>query len=218
MSNDFTSTLVLNLQQRVACMETTINFLTREIHRLSQLAPTHASQQGFQTTIPLQPATQGRRPYVPQREPTISSRMPLVSQTHSQSQQQSQQQLQSQQKEDTPITLSELLNQDEVVTFGIHTGRDASGGKTTSLLTATFDGTSLKVTGCDSVTSLIGLQSAKPGEILFKFMHGLIDAGLLQRTFNALPWRLASVMRNGLPVTLAQLRRIKQENTQNLSV
>jgi hypothetical protein len=89
---------------------------------------------------------------------------------------------------------------------------------TTSLLTTTFDGTNLKVTGCDAVKSLVGIQSAKPGEILFKFMYGLVDAGLLQRTFNALPWRLASVMRNGLPVTLAQLRRIKQEDAQNISV
>lgn len=213
MSNDFTSTLVLNLQQRVVCMENTIGFLTREVHRLSQLAP-HAShaqnttqQQGFQTTIPLQPIAHGRRPYLPQQEP--SPRAPLVSQSHSHSQQ-----------EDAapPITLSDILINGEVVTFGIHTGRDAAGGMTTSLLTTTFDGTSLKVTGCDSVKSLIGIQSAKPGEILFKFMYGLVDAGLLQRTFNALPWRLASVMRNGLPVTLAQLRRIKQEDAQNISV
>jgi hypothetical protein len=198
MSNDFTSTLVLNLQQRVACMENAIGFLTREVHRLSQTAP-HAQQQGFQTTIPLQPVPQGRRPYLPQQEPTVTSRA-FVSRQPSQ--------------DDTmqPIALSDILKHDEVVTFGIHTGRDASGGMTTSLLTTTFDGTNLKVTGCDSVSSLIGTQSTKPGEILFKFMHGLVDAGLLQRTFNALPWRLASVTRDGLPVTLAQLRRIKQES------
>lgn len=211
MSNDFTSTLVLNLQQRVACMENTIGFLTREVHRLSQTAPhTPYAQHGFQTTIPLQPISQGRRPYLPQQEPSTPPRTSLVSHQHSQ----------SQPHEDTTqsITLSDILKHGEVVTFGIHTGRDATGGMTTSLLTATFDGTHLKVTGCDSVTSLIGIQSAKPGEILFKFMNGLVDAGLLQRTFNALPWRLASVMRNGLPVTLAQLRRIKQEDTQNISV
>lgn len=208
MSNDFTSTLVLNLQQRVVCMENSIGFLTREVHRLSQLAP-HASHQGFQTTIPLQPITHGRRPYLPQQEPSAPPRAPLVShsQTHSQPQEDTQ-----------PITLSDILTNGEVVTFGIHTGRDASGGMTTSLLTTTFDGTNLKVTGCDTVPSLIGTQSAKPGEILFKFMYGLVEAGLLQRTFNALPWRLASVMRNGLPVTLAQLRRIKQEDAQNISV
>ena len=212
MSNDFTSTLVLNLQQRVVCMENAIAFLTREVHRLSQTAPqaSHASQashQGFQTTIPLQPTSQGRRPYLPQQEP--SPRIPLVShsQTHSQTQEDTQ-----------PITLSDILDKGEVVTFGIHTGRDAAGGMTTSLLTTTFDGINLKVTGCDTVPSLISIQSAKPGEILFKFMYGLVEAGLLQRTFNALPWRLASVMRNGLPVTLAQLRRIKQEDAQNISV
>jgi hypothetical protein len=211
MSNDFTSTLVLNLQQRVVCMENSIGFLTREVHRLSQAAP-HTSHQGFQTTIPLQPISHGRRPYLPQQEP--SARAPLVSQgqTHSHSQQQ------QQQEDAQPVTLSDILTNGEVVTFGIHTGRDASGGMTTSLLTTTFDGTNLKVTGCDTVPSLIGIQSVKPGEILFKFMYGLIDAGLLQRTFNALPWRLASVMRNGLPVTLAQLRRIKQEDAQNISV
>ena len=203
MSNDFTSTLVLNLQQRVVCMENSIAFLTREVHRLSQTAP-QASHQGFQTTIPLQPTSHGRRPYLPQQEP--SPRAPLVSQ-HSQPQEDAQ-----------PIALSELLDKGEVVTFGIHTGRDAAGGMTTSLLTATFDGTNLKVTGCDTVKSLVGIQSAKPGEILFKFMYGLVEAGLLQRTFNALPLRLASVMRNGLPVTLAQLRRIKQEDAQNISV
>ena len=209
MSNDFPSYHVLNLQQRVACMENAIGFLTREVHRLT-VATSHTSHmtQGFQTTIPLQPISQGRRPYLSQQEPSIPSRTPLVSQS------------QSQPQEDTtqPITLSNILKHGEVVTFGIHTGRDATGGMTTSLLTATFDGTNLKVTGCDSVTSLIGIQSAKPGEILFKFMNGLVDAGLLQHTFNALPWRLASVMRNGLPVTLAQLRRIKQEDAQNISV
>ena len=204
MSNDFTSTLVLNLQQRVVCMENSIAFLTREVHRLSQTAP-QASHQGFQTTIPLQPTSHGRRPYLPQQEP--SPRAPLASQSHSQPQEEVQ-----------PISLSELLDNGEVVTFGIHTGRDAAGGMTTSLLTTTFDGTQLKVTGCDTVKSLVGIQSAKPGEILFKFMYGLVEAGLLQRTFNALPWRLASVMRNGLPVTLAQLRRIKQEDAQNISV
>jgi hypothetical protein len=207
MSNDFTSTLVLNLQQRVVCMENSIGFLTREVHRLSQLSTPHASQQGFQTTIPLQPAPQGRRPYQPPREQSHTARVPVASHSHSQ-----------QEDNVPPIALSELLNQGEVVTFGIHTGRDSSGGMLTSLLTTTFDGTTLKVTGCDAVSSLIGTQSSKPGEILFKFMHGLVDAGLLQRTFHALPWRLASVMRNGLPVTLAQLRRIKQEDAQNISV
>jgi hypothetical protein len=96
-----------------------------------------------------------------------------------------------------------------VVTFGIFTGRDETGAVKTSTVLATFDGTDLTVTQCDTVSSLVGLKTAKAGEILFKFMNGLKEAGLLERTFNALPWRLASVQRDGQKVTLAQLRAAK---------
>jgi hypothetical protein len=113
------------------------------------------------------------------------------------------------------MPLSEILETGETVTFGIHTGRDAQGGVTTSFLVTKFDGTDLTVTECSTVSSLVGTKSSKPGEILFKFMHGLVDAGHLQRTFNALPWRLASVTRDGQRVTLAQLRRDKQGDTQD---
>ena len=112
------------------------------------------------------------------------------------------------------MPLSEILQNGETVTFGIHTGRDVQGSVTTSFLTTTFDGADLTVTECTTVPSLVGTKSSKPGEILFKFMHGLVDAGLLQNTFNALPWRLASVSRDGQRVTLAQLRRDKQGDTQ----
>jgi len=95
-----------------------------------------------------------------------------------------------------------------VVTFGIFTGRDENGIKTSTVL-ATFDGASLTVTECDTVRSLIGLKTSKAGEILFKFMNGLKEAGLIENTFNALPWRLASVQRDGQKVTLAQLRALK---------
>jgi len=191
MSNDFTSTLVLNLQQRVAYMENALGFLTTEVQRLSQ-ANGHVTQ-GFQTAIPLQPAppAQTRRIFAPRQQVSRSN--------------------QPQDENPTPISLSEILNPDEAVTFGIHTGRDASGSVSTSFLTAIFDSTNLTVTECATVPSLINTQSSKPGEILFKFMHGLVDAGHLQRTFNALPWRLATVTRNGQKITLAQLRREKQD-------
>jgi hypothetical protein len=110
------------------------------------------------------------------------------------------------------MALSEILTSGEQVTFGIHTGRNSSGSVTTSFLTSTFDGTNLTVNECDTVSSLVGLSTSKPGEILFKFMHGLVDAGHLQRSFNALPWRLATVTRNGQKITLAQLRRDKQDS------
>ena len=204
MSNDFTSTLALNLQQRVGSLENAVGFLMGEVQRLSQ-GSSQASQ-GFQTSIPLQPI-QGRRPYVPR--PLQALQVSHASQSHA-----SPSIRPSHVSEDapTPIALSEILTNGEVVTFGIHTGRDASGSVTTSFLTATFDGTNLTVKECGAVSSLIGLSSSKPGEILFKFMHGLVDAHLLPRTFNALPWRLATVSRDGQKVTLAQLRRDKQDS------
>jgi hypothetical protein len=198
--------LLQNVQHRLAMAENAIAFLTNEVQRLSgtQNAPRNASQtqyalhasqphasqtyasqphasQSLQTAIPLQPA---RRPYANPRAP------------------------QAQPQDQAPISLSEILTTDEVVTFGIFTGRDENGIKTSTVL-ATFDGSSLTVTECDTVRSLIGLKTSKAGEILFKFMNGLKEAGLIENTFNALPWRLASVQRDGQKVTLAQLRALK---------
>jgi len=190
MSNDFTSNLVLNLQQRVSSLENTIGFLIGDVQRLTQNLP----QQGFQTAIPLQPSQPVRRPYV--ARPTTIARPSVTPPTSDVAL--------------PPMALSEILHQGEVVTFGIHTGRDDSGSVTTTFLKSTFDGTNLTVSESSSVPSLVGTSSSKPGEILFKFMHGLVDAGLLQRTFNALPWRLATVQRDGQRITLAQLRREKQ--------
>jgi hypothetical protein len=190
MSNSYSNNVIANLQQRLTYAEGAISYLTAEVQRLSN------PQQGFQTAIPLQPA--GRRPYAPPRPRAASPASPSVPAGDA----------------PPPMPLSEILQNGETVTFGIHTGRDAQGGVTTSFLTTTFDGADLTVTECTTVPSLFGTKSSKPGEILFKFMHGLVDAGLLQNTFNALPWRLASVSRDGQRVTLAQLRRDKQGDTQ----
>ena len=213
MSNDYTSTLALNLQQRVSSLENAVGFLMGEVQRLSQ--GSSQPSQGFQTSIPLQPI-QGRRPYVPRplQAPQVSHASHASHTSHASQSHASPSIRPSHVSEDapTPIALSEILTNGEVVTFGIHTGRDASGSVTTSFLTATVDGTNLTVKECGAVSSLIGLSSSKPGEILFKFMHGLVDAHLLPRTFNALPWRLATVSRDGQKVTLAQLRRDKQDS------
>lgn len=188
MSNSYSNNVIANLQQRLTYAENTIAYLVAEVQRLSN------PQQGFQTAIPLQPA--GRRPYAPPRPRAPSSPSAPAGDAL------------------PPMPLSEILQNGETVTFGIHTGRDAQGSVTTSFLSTTFDGTDLTVTECATVPSLVSTKSSKPGEILFKFMHGLVDAGLLQSTFNALPWRLASVSRDGQRVTLAQLRRDKQGDTQ----
>jgi len=200
MSNDHTSTLVLNLQQRVAYMENALGFLTNEVQRLSQI--NGPATQGFQTAIPLQPA---RRVYA-SRPSQASHTSQAIRPSHA-----SQLQV-SHEDVPPPMALSEILTNGEQVTFGIHTGRNGSGSVTTSFLISTFDGTNLTVNECDTVPSLVGLSTSKPGEILFKFMHGLVDAGHLQRSFNALPWRLATVTRDGQKITLAQLRRDKQDS------
>ena len=200
--------IVLNLQQRVAYMENALSFLSNEVQRLSQ---GHAPvSQGFQTSIPLQPI-QGRRPYVPRPQGVTTISHASHPSHASQTQTRPYSQPRTQQEEaPAPIALSEILQTNEAVTFGIHTGRDVTGNLTTSTVLATFDGTDLTVTECAAVASIVGLKTSKPGEILFKFMAALKEAGILQRTFNALPWRLASVQRDGQRLTLAQLRREKQ--------
>ena len=179
------STELQNIQYRLAQAENAIAYLTQRLN-----APHAPQTQSLQTAIPLQ----GRRPY--------AQHVQHASQSHAHaSQSQSQ-------DPPAPIPLSEILTAGEVVTFGIFTGRDENGIKTSTVL-ATFDGTDLTVTECATVPSLVGLKTPKAGEILFKFMNGLKEANLIENTFNALPWRLASVQRNGQKVTLAQLRANK---------
>ena len=180
-----------NIQYRLAMAENAIAYLTQ---RLNGPASQPQQTQSLQTAIPLQ----GRRPYAQHAQHAHASQSQShASQSHA-----------SQQDPPAPIPLSEILTSGEVVTFGIFTGRDENGIKTSTVL-ATFDGTDLTVTECATVPSLVGLKTPKAGEILFKFMNGLKEAGLIENTFNALPWRLASVQRNGQKVTLAQLRALK---------
>lgn len=113
-----------------------------------------------------------------------------------------------------PVSLSELLQPNEVLTFQINTGKDGDGNLLSKTVLATFDGTNLTVTESEAIPSLIGLKTAKPGEILFKFMFALKEANLISRTFNALPWRLCSVVRDGSRQTLSQLRKTKFDPTQ----
>jgi len=113
------------------------------------------------------------------------------------------------QQELPPVNLSDLLQMDETVTFQINTGKDGEGNITFKTVLATFDGTNLTVKECEAIPSLVGMTSTKPGEILFKFMFALKEANLITRTFNALPWRLCSVVRDGIRQTLSQLRKAK---------
>lgn len=189
------STELQNIQYRLAMAENAIAYLTQRLN--SQPAPQQAphAPQSLQTAIPLQ----GRRPYAQHASHASQSRQSHASHAPN---------TPYTQDPPAPIPLSEILTTGEVVTFGIFTGRDENGIKTSTVL-ATFDGTDLFVTECATVPSLVGLKTPKAGEILFKFMNGLKETGLIENTFNALPWRLASVQRDGQKVTLAQLRANK---------
>ena len=187
------STELQNIQYRLAMAENAIAYLTQRLN-----APNAPQTQSLQTAIPLQ----GRRPYAQHVQHASHAH---ASQSHAHA---SQSHASQSQDPPAPIPLSEILTAGEVVTFGIFTGRDENGIKTSTVL-ATFDGTDLTVTECATVPSLVGLKTPKAGEILFKFMNGLKEANLIENTFNALPWRLASVQRNGQKVTLAQLRANK---------
>jgi len=104
------------------------------------------------------------------------------------------------------MTLADVLEKDEQVTMEVRTGKDEEGNDTHATVLATFDGTDLEVTECELVESLVGTKSAKPGEILYKFIDELKNGGHIKRTFTIAPWRLCFVERDGTRKTLEELR------------
>ena len=73
-------------------------------------------------------------------------------------------------------------------------------------LTSTFDGTNLNVKKCDAMPSMVGMKTQKPGEILYKFIEELKNAGQIKRAFSVAPWKLCFVQRDGVVLTLDELR------------
>jgi hypothetical protein len=55
---------------------------------------------------------------------------------------------------------------------------------------------------------MVGVQSAKPGEILYQFIDALKESGHLKRSFTIAPWKLCTVVRDGQTQTLEELRRV----------
>ena len=104
------------------------------------------------------------------------------------------------------MSLSDVLEENEIVTIQVGTGKDAEGKFTYTTATATFDGTDLVVKECELVESLVGMKSSKPGEILYKFIDELKSAGHIKRTFTIAPWRLCFVERDGVRKSLEELR------------
>jgi hypothetical protein len=104
------------------------------------------------------------------------------------------------------MSLADVLHKDETVDIVVHTGKDEEGNFIDSNAVATFDGTDLTVTECELVSSLVGMKSAKPGEILYKFIDELKSAGHIKRTFTIAPWKLCFVTRDGVKQSLEDLR------------
>lgn len=118
------------------------------------------------------------------------------------------QQVQRRKPEDLiSVPLSSVLHESEEVLFRIILRKDDAGQPVHAVLVATFDGEKLVVSQSEHVPSLVGVASVKPGEILYRFMEGLKEGGLLKRSFTVAPWRLCSVVREGAEVTLEGLRQ-----------
>lgn len=108
---------------------------------------------------------------------------------------------------ETPLSLSDVLKKDEVVTVEVGLTRYEDGTFSNyATCEANFDGTDLNVTSCDLAKEMVGFKTSKPGEILYKFMDALIKGKHIKGKFACPPWKLCSVVRDGEKVTLDELR------------
>jgi hypothetical protein len=190
---DFNSILLsqmTDLQMRISKQESTITALKNQVDRLS--GQTNVTP--MRISVPLH---DGRPPRAPRdnRAPRRDPRDPRDNREKNP-------------RVGTPyptMSLSDVIEPDEQVTIQIKTVLNDGVQEYATALTV-FDGTELEVTDCELADSLVGLKSSKPGEILYKFMEALKDAGHIKNTFGIAPWRLCFVERNGVKKTLEELR------------
>lgn len=195
---------ITELQNTILALTATVATLSSEVARLSN-KPFH--QQVMKTSIPLLPMQpsyqrrpfqeQGRRAYRDLQRTGATGATGAASASTSAS---------ASTDNHRMVSLSDILTTNEEVTFYVNTGKDAKGEFTKSTVVTTFDGTNLTVTHCEHVSSLVGLQTQKPGEILYKFIEELKNSNHIKRTFSVAPWKLCYVVRDGQMVTLDQLR------------
>jgi hypothetical protein len=215
---------IAELQNTIIALTGTVATLSSEVARLSN-KPFH-NQQVMKTSIPLLPMQQsysrhrapfqeqGRRPYremhgtAASSATTASTASAATASSSAGASAGASASATAATSTDTHrmISLSDILTTNEEVTFYVNTGKDAKGEFTKSTVVTTFDGTNLNVTRCDHVSSLVGLQTQKPGEILYKFIEELKNGNHIKRTFSVAPWKLCYVVRGGNTMTLDQLR------------
>jgi hypothetical protein len=217
---------ITELQNTIAALTATVATLSSEVARLSN-KPFH--HQVMKTSIPLLPMQQsysrrapfqeqGRRPYREMHGATTSSTGAATSSTGTATSSTgaatsstgaataATSSTAATSDNHRMVSLSDIITTNEEVTFYVNTGKDAKGEFTKSTVVTTFDGSNLNVTRCDHVSSLVGLQTQKPGEILYKFIEELKNGNHIKRTFNVAPWKLCYVVRDGQTLTLDQLR------------
>jgi hypothetical protein len=110
-------------------------------------------------------------------------------------------------KDMSPYALSDVLQEGEDVWMRIIVGSEPDGYVKCSQARLQFDGSRLVVNECADVPSMVGKTSDKAGALLYEFMNGLLNAGLLRRTFRTAPWKLCFVKRDGVFVSLNKLRK-----------
>lgn len=106
----------------------------------------------------------------------------------------------------TTFNLSDLLQPNETVTLQVIVNKGDDGSLEYSTVNTTFDGTTLLVTECIDVDTMVGKSSTKPGELLYQFIDALLEKGVLKRKFSVAPWKLCYVVRDGTKKTLDELR------------
>lgn len=175
------STIILaqltDLQARVSKLETSNSSLKAEVDRLNSMrAPSAPSQ-----WAPHTPKT-GRTPSAPNAPVKGRAERPKVSIPY------------------PTMGMADVLAKDETVNFEIKTKNGDA------IAVCNFDGTDLTVTECEMASSIVGLKSSKPGDILYKFRDSLVELDLCSK-FECPPWRRCFVTRDGVKKSLEELRK-----------
>ena len=184
--------------QKIAELQKAVTEMQKTVAEMVAQLSSHQSGSIMKTSIPLtttaqafgrhavKPHQKGRRPYGELRQFTDAEKPKQVRE---------------------PIPLSALLKMGEEVTMFVYVGdTQISSERIRTTLTSTFDGTNLSVKKCDAMPSMVGMKTQKPGEILYKFIEELKNAGQIKRAFSVAPWKLCFVQRDGVVLTLDELR------------
>lgn len=219
-SVDYTPVLLAqltDLQMRVTKQDALIAALRADVERLSGKsvaapAPSFDTNNIMRTSVPLRPNGGQRdyhppsRDYAPSHSGTRADKREKYEKKDNGPRTHPKVAGQDSKPATIPMTLSDVVHKDEIVTIQVGTGKDSEGKFTYTTAKAVFDGTDLCVESSELAPSIVGLKSSKPGEILYKFIDALKEAGHIKRTFTIAPWKLCFVEREGVRKSLEELR------------